>query len=109
MSILDENGNPPAPAQGDAVAQTKQLVLAEIEKLLELIRRLDHESKATKDTSCAVGAVLAMQSADHPPPHLCGGWPVRGSSAQRECHNFRHAIAPGYRPSLSVPFESQPS
>ena len=64
MSYLDENGNLPATAHGDVVAQTKQLVLAEIEKLLEMIRRLDHESKATKGTSCAVGAVLAMRVTD---------------------------------------------
>jgi hypothetical protein len=61
MSILDENGNPPAPAQGDVVAQTRQQVLEEIEKLLEIIRRLD-EGDAGHRSRAAVGGV---------PPAVC--------------------------------------
>ena len=63
MSYLDDHGNPCTDAKDDA-AHTKQQVLAEIEKLLELIRLLDQPSESGEDTSYAVNAVGAMQAAD---------------------------------------------
>lgn len=64
LSYLDKNGNPPVPTQGDVVAHTKQLVLAEIEILLEIIRQLDQASESGKDLPYAEYAERAMQAAE---------------------------------------------